>query len=143
MLLGDGILLEEQLIALEVYLSIFEQGLIASHLKATIKHLLCLEYSTVAIQNKAMDDFLAGPEHIFSILESALPEVRKMREEFPDAVVLPGATALPAPTDKSRKKVKIPTSPPRIAFRLARGMVHQLKKHDPAAHERLCRSASP
>ena len=45
-----------------------------SHLKATIKHLLCLEYSTVAIQNKAMDDFLAGPEHIFSILESALPD---------------------------------------------------------------------
>ncbi|MGC7344971.1 glycosyltransferase, partial [Mycobacteroides abscessus] len=31
-------------------------GLIASHLKATIKHLLCLEYSTVAIQNKAMED---------------------------------------------------------------------------------------
>ena len=54
-------------------------GLIASHMKATIKHLLCLEYSTVAIQNKAMDDFLAGPEHIFSILESALPEVRRMR----------------------------------------------------------------
>ena len=82
-------------------------------LKATIKHLLCLEYSTVAIQNKAMDDFLAGPEHIFSILESALPDVRKMREQFPDAVVLPGATALPPPSDKRRKKVKIPTNPPR------------------------------
>ena len=87
-------------------------GLLASHLKATIKHLLCLEYSTVAIQNKAMDDFLAGPEHIFSILESALPDVRKMREEYPDAVVLPGATALPPPSDKRwRKKVKIPTQP--------------------------------
>ena len=48
------------------------RGLVRSHLKATLKHLLCLEYSTVAIQNKAMDDFLAGPEHIFSILESAL-----------------------------------------------------------------------
>ena len=59
------------------------RGLIASHLKATIKHLLCLEYSTVAIQNKAMDDFLAGPEHIFSILESALPDVRKMRAAVP------------------------------------------------------------
>ena len=64
------------------------KGLLASHLKATLKHLLCLEYSTVAIQNKAMDDFLAGPDHIFSILESALPEVRKMRSQFPDAVVL-------------------------------------------------------
>ena len=102
-------------------------GLIASHMKATFKHLLCLEYSTVAIQNKAMDDFLAGPEHIFSILESALPDVRKMREQFPDAVVLPGATALPPASDKRRKKVKIPTNPPAIAFRLTRGVLHQLK----------------
>ncbi|MDV3123838.1 glycosyltransferase [Mycobacterium sp. 21AC1] len=111
-------------------------GLVASHMKATLKHLLCLEYSTVAIQNKAIDDFLAGPEHIFSILESALPEVRKLRGEFPDAVVLAGATALPAASDKRRKKVKIPTSLPAIAFRLSRGVVHQLKKEDPSTHVR-------
>ena len=112
------------------------RGLLASSVKATLKHLLCLEYSTVAIQTKAMADFLAGPEHIFSILESALPEVHRIRKQYPDAVVLPGATALPAPTDKSRTRVKIPTSPPRIAVRLARGVVHQLKQHDPAHHER-------
>jgi len=112
-------------------------GLIASHLKATIKHLLCLEYSTVAIQNKAMDDFLAGPEHIFSILESALPEVRRMRQDYPDAVVLPGATALPPPSDKRwRKKVTIPTNPLSISFRLAHGLAHQLKAHDPEHHRR-------
>ena len=111
-------------------------GLVGSSIRATIKHLLCLEYSTVAIQNKAMADFLAGPEHIFSILESALPDVRKMREQFPDAVVLSGATALPPPSDKRRTKVKIPTKPPAIAFRLARGVLHQLKQHDPAHHQR-------
>lgn len=48
----------------------------------------------------------------------------------------PGATALPTPSDKRRKKVKIPTSPPRIAVRLARGLAHQLTQHDPAHHER-------
>jgi len=112
------------------------RGLLASHLKATIKHLLCLEYSTVAIQNRAMDDFLAGPEHIFSILESALPEVRKMREEYPDAVVLPGATALPPPSDKRRKKINIPVTAPAIAYHLIRGVLHQLKPHDPAHHIR-------
>ena len=113
------------------------RGLIASHLKATIKHLLCLEYSTVAIQNKAMDDFLAGPEHIFSILESALPEVRKMRAQYPDAVVLPSATTLPTPSDKRwRKKVQIPVSPLAISVRLTRGVLHQLKQHDPQHHER-------
>ncbi|MCV7422566.1 galactofuranosyltransferase GlfT2 [Mycobacterium yunnanensis] len=112
-------------------------GLVASHLKATLKHLLCLEYSTVAIQNKAMDDFLAGPDHIFSILESALPEVRKMRSDFPDAVVLPSATSLPTPSDKRwRKKVQIPVSPVSIAVRLSRGVLHQLKAHDPQHHVR-------
>ena len=111
-------------------------GLVASHLKATFKHLLCLEYSTVAIQNKAMDDFLAGPEHIFSILESALPDVRAMRQHYPDAVVLPGATALPPPSDRRRKKIKIPTSLPAIGFRLARGVAHQLTHQDPAHHQR-------
>src|SRR5689334_5876671 len=113
------------------------KGLLASHLKATIKHLLCLEYSTVAIQNKAMDDFLAGPEHIFSILESALPDVRKMREQFPDAVVLPSATTLPTPSDKRwRKKVTIPTNALSISYRLTRGVIHQLKAHDPEHHRR-------
>ncbi|MDF2823777.1 MAG: glycosyltransferase-like protein [Mycobacterium sp.] len=112
-------------------------GLLASHLKATIKHLLCLEYSTVAIQNKAMDDFLAGPENLFSILESALPEVREMRTHFPDAVVLESATTLPTPSDKRwRKKVNIPTNPASISVRLARGVLHQLKTHDPQHHQR-------
>jgi galactofuranosylgalactofuranosylrhamnosyl-N-acetylglucosaminyl-diphospho-decaprenol beta-1,5/1,6-galactofuranosyltransferase len=112
-------------------------GLVVSHLKATIKHLLCLEYSTVAIQNKAMDDFLAGPDHIFSLLESALPAVRKMRTEFPDAVVLPSATSLPTPSDKRwRKKVQIPVSPLSIGIRLTRGVIHQLKAHDPQHHVR-------
>ncbi len=113
------------------------RGLIASHMKATLKHLLCLEYSTVAIQNRAMDDFLAGPEHIFSILESALPEVRQLRSQYPDAVVLPSATALPTPSDKRwRKKVSIPTNPLSISVRLARGVAHQLRPHDPVHHER-------
>ncbi len=113
------------------------KGLLASHLKATLKHLLCLEYSTGAIQNRALDDFLAGPENLFSILESALPEVRGMRQDYPDAVVLPSATALPAPSDKRwRKKVTIPTNPLAISTRLARGVVHQLRPHDPIHHER-------
>ncbi len=111
------------------------KGLIASHFKATVKHLLCLEYSTVAIQNKAMDDFLAGPEHIFSILESALPDVHALRKQYPDAVVLPGATSLPSPS--ARKKVhKPPVVFPSIGIRLARGLVHQLRKEDPSHHAR-------
>jgi galactofuranosylgalactofuranosylrhamnosyl-N-acetylglucosaminyl-diphospho-decaprenol beta-1,5/1,6-galactofuranosyltransferase len=104
-------------------------------MKATFKHLLCLEYSTVAIQNRAIDDFLAGPEHIFSILESALPEVRKMRQDYPDAVVLPGATSLPPASGRGRVH-KPPVSFPAIGFRLGRGVLHQLRREDPTHHDR-------
>jgi len=110
-------------------------GLLISSLKATAKHLLCLEYSTVAIQTKAIEDFLGGPEHIFSILESALPDVRKMRQQYPDAVVLPGATSLPKPTGRT-KVHKPPVSLPAIGFRLTRGVIHQLRREDPEHHER-------
>ena len=101
-------------------------GLVRSHLKATLKHLACLEYSTVAIQNRAIDDFLAGPEHIFSILESALPEVHRLRKEYPDAVVLPAASELPRPLKRS-KAMNPPANPVSIGYRLARGIVHNLR----------------
>jgi len=111
------------------------KGLIRSSIKATMKHLLCLEYSTVAIQNRAIEDFLAGPEHIFSILESALPEVRALRQRYPDAVVLPGATALPPPSGRTRVH-KPPVALPVIGLRLVRGLIHQLRTADPDAHTR-------
>jgi galactofuranosylgalactofuranosylrhamnosyl-N-acetylglucosaminyl-diphospho-decaprenol beta-1,5/1,6-galactofuranosyltransferase len=111
------------------------RGLVGSHLKATLKHLLCLEYSTVAIQNKAMDDFLAGPEHIFSILESALPEVHQLRREYPDAVILRSATEL-LPPSGSVGRVGEPKTAPGKAVRLIRGVLHNLTKENPAHHER-------
>ncbi|EEB63376.1 glycosyltransferase [Corynebacterium amycolatum] len=73
-------------------------GIVRSMRKATFKHLLCLEYSTVAIQNEAMKDFLAGPERLFDILESSLPRINALRKKFPDAVVLPSAGDLPKPS---------------------------------------------
>jgi galactofuranosylgalactofuranosylrhamnosyl-N-acetylglucosaminyl-diphospho-decaprenol beta-1,5/1,6-galactofuranosyltransferase len=111
------------------------RGLLRSHLKATLKHLLCLEYSTVAIQNKAIDDFLEGPEHIFSILESALPEVHRIRRGYPDAVVLPSATELPPPSGIVGR-VGEPKSAPAKAIRLVRGVLHNLTKADPSHHMR-------
>lgn len=111
------------------------RGLVRSHFKATLKHLACLEYSTVAIQNKAMDDFLAGPEHIFSILESALPEVHRIRKQYPDAVVLPAASELPTPSEKLQK-IDPPVAKPVIAYHLIRGIVHNAKQADPHHHER-------
>lgn len=110
-------------------------GVVRSHFKATLKHLSCLEYSTVAVQNKAIDDFLGGPEHIFEILPTALPDVNAMRKAFPDAVVLPASSQLPAPSQRHRA-MNPPVHPLAIGYRLAHGAVHQLRRHDPKHHRR-------
>lgn len=113
-------------------------GIVRSMRKATFKHLLCLEYSTVAIQNEAMKDFLAGPEHLFDILESSLPRINALRKNFPDAVVLPSAGDLPKPSG-------IPGVPTKdVGGRLgklkkvgwlAKGLLHSVRPENSEHHE--------
>ena len=113
-------------------------GIVKSMRKATLKHLLCLEYSTVAIQNEAMKDFLAGPERLFDILESSLPRINALRRSFPDAVVLPSASELPASSgipgvpikDVGGRLGKI-----KKATWLAKGLVHSLRPAQPQHHK--------
>ncbi|WP_410170775.1 glycosyltransferase [Corynebacterium antarcticum] len=114
------------------------EGIVRSMRKATLKHLLCLEYSTVAIQNEAMKDFLAGPDHLFDILETSLPRINGLRRGYPDAVVLPTAAELPKPSgapDVPVKDIGGRLAPVKKAVWLARGLLHSVRPHDPAHHE--------
>ncbi|MFW0797590.1 glycosyltransferase [Gordonia sp. CPCC 205515] len=112
------------------------KGIVRSMTKATAKHLLCLEYSTVAIQNEAIRDFLAGPDHIRSLLPTALPKVAEMRKQFPDAVVLPSATELPR---TSGEATHLGTNPPlgKVAKlkALAASVRNNARPADPRHHE--------
>ncbi len=111
-------------------------GILTSMAKATAKHLLCLEYSTVAIQNEAIRDFLAGPDHIREILPSALPKIAGMRKEFPDAVVLESATELPKATGEATALgMKIPTNPVSKMVTLGKVVANNLRPADPRHHE--------
>ncbi|KQB83349.1 glycosyltransferase [Corynebacterium oculi] len=74
------------------------KGIIKSLRKSTFKHAMCLEYSTMAIQIEALKDFLAGPDHLFEILESSLPRINALRKQYPDAQVVPSAASLPSPS---------------------------------------------
>lgn len=114
------------------------KGIIRSMQKATLKHLLCLEYSTVAIQNEAMKDFLAGPDQLFDILETSLPRIAAIRKTYPDAVVLPTAAQLPKPTGAPgvpTKDIGGRLAPVKKAVWLAKGLKHSLTKEDPAHHD--------
>ena len=102
------------------------------------RQLLCLEYSTVAIQNEAMKDFLAGPENLFGILETSLPRINALRKQFPDARVLPTAGDLPKPTGipgVPTKDIGGRLAPVKKSVWLAKGLLHSLRPHDPAHHE--------
>ncbi|MDG3014198.1 glycosyltransferase [Speluncibacter jeojiensis] len=112
------------------------RGLVLSSAKATVKHLLCLEYSTVAIQNKAIEDFLAGPDHVAGQLATALGEVHAIRREYPDAVVVGSATELPSASGADVGAVGEPANPLAKVARLAKGLVHSARSADPAHHER-------
>lgn len=52
----------------------------------------------MAIQIEAMRDFLSGPAQLFDVLESSLPRIQKIRQNYDDAVIYESAADLPAPT---------------------------------------------
>ncbi|AIT62010.1 glycosyltransferase [Corynebacterium doosanense] len=82
------------------------EGIVRSVQKSTFKHVACMEYSTLAIQNEAMKDFLAGPAGLFDDLDQALPRIQGIRKNYSDAVVVETASDLPSPTGAPGVPVK-------------------------------------
>jgi galactofuranosylgalactofuranosylrhamnosyl-N-acetylglucosaminyl-diphospho-decaprenol beta-1,5/1,6-galactofuranosyltransferase len=104
-------------------------ALFRDSMKNTLKHLMSLEYSTVALQELAMQDFAEGPLTLFDRLPVALGEVRKKREEYADGQVLASAKQLPLPSmDRVRASrfLKPPTNPITIGATLISGLVHNI-----------------
>ncbi|MGO1732996.1 MAG: glycosyltransferase, partial [Corynebacterium casei] len=126
--------LRNRLIVAALYHEGNAKGITRSIFKSTLKHTMCMEYSTMAIQIEAMKDFLAGPDQLFDILESSLPRIAKLRSNYSDAVIINSADQLPAPTGAPG----VPTQ--NIGGRLAKlkkipwavkGLKHLVSKEDP------------
>ncbi|WP_334023122.1 glycosyltransferase [Nocardia terpenica] len=128
--------LRNRLVVAALHLGNDGRPMIVNTVKATLKHLLCLEYSTVAIQNQAIRDFLAGPDRLFELLPTALGSVAAMRRDFPDAVTLPSSTELPLPSGADVGAVGEPGNPIAKIVRLAKGVVHNTRPAKPQHHER-------
>ncbi len=113
-------------------------GMITHSMKSVFKHLLSLEYSTVALQNLAIKDFLAGPSELFGQLPTALGEVRTARAEFDDGRVLGSSRSLGRPSMnavKAEKFLKPPTNPVTIGKTLGTALVHNVLPAKPKHHE--------
>ncbi|MFQ6325643.1 glycosyltransferase [Nocardia sp. CWNU-33] len=128
--------LRNRLVVASLHLPGNGRAMVVNTVKATMKHLLCLEYSTVAIQNLAIRDFLAGPERLFQLLPSALGAVHELRRQYPDAVILPSSTELPLASHIGVGAVGEPANPIAKVVRLAKGLVHSVRPAQPEHHER-------
>nr|WP_024801284.1 glycosyltransferase [Nocardia sp. BMG51109] len=128
--------LRNRLVVASLHLPNDGRPMVLNTIKATLKHLLCLEYSTVAIQNQAIRDYLAGPDRLFQLLPTALGSVAQMRKDFPDAVTVPSSTELPLPSGADVGAVGEPGNPIAKIVRLAKGVLHNLRPARSEHHDR-------
>jgi galactofuranosylgalactofuranosylrhamnosyl-N-acetylglucosaminyl-diphospho-decaprenol beta-1,5/1,6-galactofuranosyltransferase len=133
--------LRNRLVVAALYSPYRHGGAMIRHsLKSTLKHLLSLEYSTVALQQLALHDFEhSRPEQLFDQLPNALAEVRQRRGQFADGQVLPSAKQLPLPSmDRVRaaRFLKPPTNPLTIGATLLSGLIHNVMPAKEEHHTR-------
>ena len=113
--------------------------LLLDNLKFTLRLLLSLQYSTIALHDMAIKDFLAGPDHLFDLLPAVLPDVRARRGEFDDGRVLPSASDFPLPSMdavRAERFLRPPTNPVAKVKMLGTGLVHNLLPAKPEHYER-------
>lgn len=113
--------------------------LVQDGMRRIFKHLMLMEYSTVALHIKAIDDFLAGPSRLFEALRFGLAEVSKSRHGYDDARLQPSARDYPAPTfDPARveRLMKPPVNPMVVAAKAASTITHHLRAPKPDAMKR-------
>ncbi|MDF9277372.1 glycosyltransferase [Arthrobacter sp. EH-1B-1] len=96
-----------------------------------VRHLLSMQYSSVELRLRALEDLLSGPDHLHETLGSKLPEVRAVREQFDDARIAADPKSFPlVKRSKPPRKGKGPTqahSIPAALVKVASGVLHQIK----------------
>ncbi|MQA13802.1 MAG: glycosyltransferase [Pseudonocardiaceae bacterium] len=112
--------------------------MLADSFKHALKHAMTMEYSTLALQEMAILDFLDGPETLVAKLPTALGEVRERCADFTDGQVVP-SRELPLPTRNQlavQGMLKPPTNPLTIGATLLKRLTHQLRPADARTHRR-------
>ena len=79
-----------------------------------IKHIVSMQYSTVELRHKALEDVLAGPRALHGELATKLPEIRGFVKAFSDARLQADPDAFPPvrrhkPPRKGRDDTGVPT----------------------------------
>jgi galactofuranosylgalactofuranosylrhamnosyl-N-acetylglucosaminyl-diphospho-decaprenol beta-1,5/1,6-galactofuranosyltransferase len=69
--------------------------LIRESLNHQIKHLVSMQYSTVELRHKALEDVLAGPHGLHALLPTTLPELKDLVKGFDDAKLVADPSGFP------------------------------------------------
>jgi galactofuranosylgalactofuranosylrhamnosyl-N-acetylglucosaminyl-diphospho-decaprenol beta-1,5/1,6-galactofuranosyltransferase len=102
-------------------------------LKADLRFLINLQYSTVELHHKAYRDFLAGPERLFADMPGSVVEARKVRTTHSDGQVLDSSADLPLPSMTTAKAVRfrrIPVGARQIGTTLVKALAHNARPVD-------------
>ncbi len=114
------------------------KALLQESFKRTLRHLMLMEYSAVALQIKGLKDFLAGPEALFAKLPVVLGEIRAERAEYDDGRPLQSATEVPLSTLDALGAQLFPEPPVgkvKVGLGLAKGVLRNLRTPKPAHAE--------
>ena len=114
------------------------RALLVDTFKRTLRHLMLMEYSAVALQEMALRDFLAGPEALFPSLPVVLGEIRAKRAEYDDGRPLDSATQVPLSDLDALAAQVFPDAAHeegRDRQGLARSVLHNLRRPNPAHHD--------
>jgi galactofuranosylgalactofuranosylrhamnosyl-N-acetylglucosaminyl-diphospho-decaprenol beta-1,5/1,6-galactofuranosyltransferase len=119
----------------------FKRGgrLLLDTFKFDLKFLIMLQYATAALHHRAYDDFLAGPQRLFSLLPTALPTALEHQGDFPDGQVIPSSSDVPLPSMGAIKAERFSQPPVGIAAilkTLFAAFVHNVRPPKPEAAQR-------
>ncbi len=117
----------------------YERGgrLVAESGEIQVQHLLSMQYSSAALRLLAIEDVLAGPEHLHRDLRTKLGQLRELRSQFSDARAAPDIESFPAPRRRKPpargKDINSPASKAGLLAKAALGATRQLTRPRQAA----------
>ena len=107
-------------------------------LKADLRFLINLQYSTVELHQMAYRDFLAGPGSLFEDMPGSVVKAREKRRTHPDGRVLTNTGDLPLPSMSTAEALRfrrIPVTPAQIGKTLVKAIAHNASSVEPAHRE--------
>ena len=106
-------------------------GLVWESLERQLQSLLSMQYSTARLRLLAVEDVLAGPDHLHRDMRTKMGQIRELREPYSDAQHADDLGSFPPPRRRAPEAVKdslTPTNKLNLAAKALAGTVRQVRR---------------